>query len=41
MVKQVKQPVGKSRKHPLELSEMQADKEEVQPHLTQETGNKR
>ena len=38
MVKQVK-TVGRSRKHPLELSEMQAHKEKVQTHLTQETAN--
>ena len=34
MAKQVKRPVGRSRKRPLELSEMQADKEKVQTHLT-------
>ena len=41
MVKRVKRPVGRSRKRPLELNEMQADKEKVQTHLTQETVNER
>ena len=41
MIKWVKKPVGRSRKHPLELSETQADKEKVQTHLTQETVNER
>ena len=34
-------PVGRSRKHPLELSETQVDKEKVQTHLTQESANER
>ena len=38
MVKQVK-TVGRSRKHVLELSEMQAHKEKVQTHPTQDTAN--